>query len=845
MSRYYSSRDYQQPFDSAFSHSQRQYHVQVPQLRVSTAEQTQQWDPSVRPRSVQDMREQTYSPTASVHTTGTSPNTRLADRAFYSHSNLFPNTYVNPSLQGGSSMLTPDYISRGFNPSAQEESWSSFNMRSTENRVVRTPPRAVLSDEGYFSQQTSQSVLGNAPDRASQDLTIDFLSQIGHMNVDSTVSEATVSHVASDQKSRVSSTRSRRSSNRPTKCEYPDCNEIFRCPSEYKKHSLKHEKPFKCDAPKCRRTEVGFATVNDLDRHRKSVHSIDLDHKSYKCAAKNCKSKDKLWPRLDNFKQHVHRMHAEEDAADIIERSKWCPEKLPYSIIEESAVMPMDTNLVLSGMEKSFSTNADMRNISSLDFSSQQDSQQWNPADWKLDPTKEGHRISHNPSERVSANQTAASQRLQRVQRRAAALSAQQAQTSPPVTAMNIAPKENVPQVAKLKIDHHLSNAPQTKAEQQRLAQKRSVAKTSSLNAVDLSNLILNIIQKANGSGKQDEKSIENVPLGPETLSDSERVILTKRGVLEASQEIMKLISQNSEPVQRALRRSGKSRACPIDGCGFTVARDCELRKHMKRHERPYGCTYPQCDKRFGAKSDWKRHENSQHYQLEAFRCAHELSPGAVCGFHAHRRGPFLDHIETHGLSDKDSQDLVERSTIGTNCQGSFWCGFCTAVIRLTKERNKAWDERFRHIAHHLEQEKKNIGDWVCAEVNKTKRELLEERMRENCNDGDEKEEDRDSDSATEEDSDNSPPPAPPPPPPPEREPWRPTSRDAVTLQPQAFGQDNSRKRAAPAALDAFYPSDRQKKTRTEIYRYCVRICAAHNAILKLILVVFMWERPV
>lgn len=90
--------------------------------------------------------------------------------------------------------------------------------------------------------------------------------------------------------------------------------------SHNRKHSLKHEKPFKCDAPKCRRTEVGFATVNDLDRHRKSVHSIDLDHKSYKCAAKNCKSKDKLWPRLDNFKQHVHRMHAEEDAADIIER---------------------------------------------------------------------------------------------------------------------------------------------------------------------------------------------------------------------------------------------------------------------------------------------------------------------------------------------------------------------------------------------------------------------------------------------------------------------------------------------------------------------------------------------
>jgi hypothetical protein len=46
------------------------------------------------------------------------------------------------------------------------------------------------------------------------------------------------------------------------------------------------------------------------------------------------------------------------------------------------------------------------------------------------------------------------------------------------------------------------------------------------------------------------------------------------------------------------------------------------FRKHMKRHQKPYACTrVPGCDKRFGSKSDWKRHENDQHIQLQFWRC--------------------------------------------------------------------------------------------------------------------------------------------------------------------------------------------------------------------------------
>lgn len=42
--------------------------------------------------------------------------------------------------------------------------------------------------------------------------------------------------------------------------------------------------------------------------------------KSFRCVADRCKNKDKLWPRLDNFKQHVQRMHKTDNMDDLIQR---------------------------------------------------------------------------------------------------------------------------------------------------------------------------------------------------------------------------------------------------------------------------------------------------------------------------------------------------------------------------------------------------------------------------------------------------------------------------------------------------------------------------------------------
>lgn len=83
---------------------------------------------------------------------------------------------------------------------------------------------------------------------------------------------------------------------------------------------LMHQEPFRCDIFRCKRGEKGFTTVNDLIRHKKSIHRINKVVGSYQCAFMNCRSKDKIWPRLDNYKQHVQRMHPDEDEQDLIQR---------------------------------------------------------------------------------------------------------------------------------------------------------------------------------------------------------------------------------------------------------------------------------------------------------------------------------------------------------------------------------------------------------------------------------------------------------------------------------------------------------------------------------------------
>ncbi|KAL8688096.1 MAG: hypothetical protein Q9218_005905 [Villophora microphyllina] len=89
--------------------------------------------------------------------------------------------------------------------------------------------------------------------------------------------------------------------------------------TEDRKHLLQHEKPYKCDVRGCTK-DTGFSTQNDLDRHKKSVHKI-MPESSFRCAARNCYKAQKIWPRLDMFRQHCLRIHPDEACDDLVSRS--------------------------------------------------------------------------------------------------------------------------------------------------------------------------------------------------------------------------------------------------------------------------------------------------------------------------------------------------------------------------------------------------------------------------------------------------------------------------------------------------------------------------------------------
>lgn len=162
------------------------------------------------------------------------------------------------------------------------------------------------------------------------------------------------------------------------------------------------------------------------------------------------------------------------------------------------------------------------------------------------------------------------------------------------------------------------------------------------------------------------------------------------------------------------------------------------IRKHMKRHMKPYGCTFESCRKTFGSKNDWKRHENSQHFHLETWRCSlphssiSSLPPSQsgpslpseapTCAKVCYRRLSFLEHLKSShsdffkAVDEKEINKKVDECRIGRNCQARFWCGFCKKLVDLKRKGLDAWNERFDHVDNHFMGrgvEEKRIEDWV------------------------------------------------------------------------------------------------------------------------------------
>ena len=82
----------------------------------------------------------------------------------------------------------------------------------------------------------------------------------------------------------------------------------------------RHKKAFRCSEPGCPRKD-GFGTQNDLDRHINCKHKTKANGMVFKCFGRNCTRKGQLFPRKDNFKQHLSRTHGDEDSEYLLSRS--------------------------------------------------------------------------------------------------------------------------------------------------------------------------------------------------------------------------------------------------------------------------------------------------------------------------------------------------------------------------------------------------------------------------------------------------------------------------------------------------------------------------------------------
>lgn len=410
--------------------------------------------------------------------------------------------------------------------------------------------------------------------------------------------------------------------------------------------------------------------------------------------------------------------------------------KQPAHVSKSVAVAPIDT--IILGMEKPLSGNIDYESVINPQLEVDQQGNQW-PADMtstefppefrQVAPLLSSTNADFNNNAQYQPQDVSKFRRPQqgrlmhhKLQNESIEVERDTTPTLRPVT-------ETID-----KKRPQISNAPQTKVQQQRQALRQRPRNVS--DEIDelpipeeLERLVLRILKRSTRADEGTAERQERGDVPARRFSPDERTstpLLTKGETIKASKMISNFLEQSIQARIPSSSVNANAKICVL--CGHRVARVCDLKKHMKRHERPYGCTYPKCTKRFGAKSDWKRHENSQHFQLEAFRCGQMSIQGTACGEHFFHLESFQRHLENqHKLSEDEWDKEVEARRIGKNCQQQFWCGFHGDIIKLKEVSNAAWDERFDHIAHHFEKEKLSIDMWLCAELNKPKKDLVKE----------------------------------------------------------------------------------------------------------------------
>ncbi|KAI7281515.1 hypothetical protein KC345_g4062 [Hortaea werneckii] len=450
---------------------------------------------------------------------------------------------------------------------------------------------------------------------------------------------------------------------------------------------LKNLSQARCSEPHCKRTQ-GFATNNDLERHRKSVHgktpTVGMK-KGYVC--KSCPPvpeghKVKFWPRRDNFKAHAVRKHVSDknkEALDELlaisetERPPDAVDAVPESVCDPA--YPGEYN----GQQASYEMPSPMTVLSATP-----------------DLLQQGGYSSTNNIENAFAG----------IGIQLADLSSIENELCSGFDGVGTAPGADLPASISMVTDLAM-----------RTHSRAAVPQGSGLQSPPTPKLEFSI---SKAFSTPDNDGFE--------WSQQQDMPLVTRPALHLQK------SSHRQSVGQDCKHSDGDFICDEPGCGKRKKRECDLRKHRKRHSRPYGCTFADCWKRFGSRNDWKRHENSQHFLIDQWRCDMIVEANHKCGSlfqsdEAMRKHLLAQHTRDLQLEASRKGNPLQRLVtlkaehmhIGREAHHYYWCGFCDRLIAPVKEAPNAWEDRFRHVGDHYDKENKHVDDWICVQANRRK----------------------------------------------------------------------------------------------------------------------------
>lgn len=507
-----------------------------------------------------------------------------------------------------------------------------------------------------------------------------------------------------------------------------------------RKHYARHDLNFRCHEPHCKRKD-GFANANDLQRHQHSVHRKRGLQPNYKCFGESCLKAEKEWPRLDNFKCHLKKMHPHEDQEHLITRlvnfsesgvmltrmfrrsRNWYESRQRQALIPQQTP-PRPSAPIATSMRTP--TPAQLFATSFSPFPDQQTAP--NPEIsrlWEIDPSSMaqfGQRSSFGFGPQSTPNVGTSTLGDTQFQQ---SFDPRHTSSDPNLASGHMLHDHDFAYLGSNPEIIDYSGVPKTLMVENNAEQTVSRQISQSLDVYAQVGMGFPQQRRDQSCDRSTAPLVlmEDIFQADDTLTQQSLHGLDS--TTGSSNNIPSLsMAESSEPdlpVRDNKTQKLKCSNCPVTG------RPCDVKKHMRRHDKPWKCTFDKCESQFGSKHDWKRHETSMHEQLECWRCEEPalnntgrsrpvfaLNQEEPCMSLSYTLELYQKHLtEMHRIIDTDLiSNLSKKQKIGQRSQGQWWCGFCDKIIIAQKKGVPGVNERFDHIDEHFMKEKRKMNDW-------------------------------------------------------------------------------------------------------------------------------------